>query len=61
MNRLKNIYRIVAKIPGYGLHIEYFADDNVFKAMSQMIDKHEITKYDIRSVSLFKQGGNNAQ
>mgnify|MGYP003138082119 FL=1 len=55
MNKLKNIYRIVAKIPEFGLHIAYFADDNEFKAMNQMIDKHDITKYDIKSVSLFKK------
>lgn len=55
MNELKNIYRIVAEISDFGLHIEYFADDNEFKAMSQIIDKYDITKYDIKSVSLYKK------
>ena len=55
MNELKNIYRIVAEIPGYGLHVEYFADDNDYKAMHKMIDKHDITKHDIKSVSLYKK------
>ena len=55
MNELKNVYRIVAEVPDFGLHIEYFADDNEFKAMSQMIDKYDITKYDIKSVSLYEK------
>ena len=60
MNKLKKIFRIVAKIPDKGLHVAYIADDNEFKAMKRMIDKHDITKYDIKSISLFKkQGGNN--
>ena len=54
MNKLKKIYRVVAKIPDKGLHIAYIADDNEFKAMKRMIDKHDITKYDIKSVSWLK-------
>ena len=55
MDKLKNVYKLVAQIPDFGLHIEYFADDNEFKAMDKMIDKYDITKYDIKSVSLFKK------
>ena len=32
MNKLKKIFRIVAKIPDKGLHVAYIADDNEFKA-----------------------------
>ena len=59
MNKLKKIFRIVAKIPDKGLHVAYIADDNEFKAMKRMIDKHDITKYDIKSVSWLKTQGDN--
>jgi len=58
MNKLKNVYKIVAQIPGYGLHIAYYSADNDYEAMHKMIDKHDITKHDIKSISLSKKGFN---
>jgi len=58
MNRVKNVYKIVAEIPDYGLHIAYYSADNDYEAMYKMIDKHDITKHDIKSISLSKRGKN---
>ena len=54
-NKLEKIYRIVAKIPSIeGLHVAYYSANSDYQAMNKMIDRHDITIHDIKSVSWYK-------